>query len=83
MVGGLKVCIIFGNPNITKYENTYTGTIPKYVGDSSVNRSQVDIKHKIYDIRTWKKHLFIGIINIVTLVPSFYQSVETSNIVVL
>jgi hypothetical protein len=41
--------------------------------------SQMDIKRKTCDIRTWKKHLFLGIssTNIDTLVPSLYQCVET------
>jgi hypothetical protein len=45
----------------------------------SVNRSQMDIKRKIYDTRTWKKHsfLYISSANIHTLVPSLYQRVET------
>jgi hypothetical protein len=48
----------------------------------SVYRSQVDIKRKICDIRTWKKHLFLDIsfTNIDTLVPSLYQFVETRSI---
>jgi hypothetical protein len=43
--------------------------------EESVNRSQMDIKRKICDIRTWKKHLFFEIssTNIDTLVPSLYQ----------
>jgi hypothetical protein len=48
----------------------------------SVNRSQMDIKCKIYDIRNRKKkHLFLDIssTNIDTLVPSLYQCVETRN----
>jgi hypothetical protein len=38
----------------------------------------MDIKRKTYDIRTWKKRLFIDIssTNIGTLVPSLYQCVE-------
>jgi hypothetical protein len=49
----------------------------------SVNRSQMDIKREIYDIRIWKKkHLFLDIssTNIDTLVPSLYQCVETRSI---
>jgi hypothetical protein len=49
-----------------------------YVGES-VNKLQMDIKHKICDIRTWKKHLSLDIssTNIDTLVPSLCQGVET------
>jgi hypothetical protein len=45
----------------------------KYEGES-VNRSQMDIKPKTCDIRTWKKLVFLGIssINIDKLVPSLY-----------
>jgi hypothetical protein len=52
----------------------------EYEGDS-VNGSQMDIKRKICDIRTWKKHLLLDIssTNIDTLVPSLYQRVETRN----
>jgi hypothetical protein len=51
----------------------------RYKGDS-VTRSHKDIKRKTYDIRTWKKLLFLDIssTNIDTLVPSLYQCVETS-----
>jgi hypothetical protein len=46
------------------------------------NRSQMDIKRKTYDIRTWEKHLFLDICytNIDTLVPSLYQRVKTCSI---
>jgi hypothetical protein len=49
-----------------------------HVGES-VNRSEMDIKRKTCDIRTWKKHLFLDIssTNIYTLVQSLYQRVET------
>jgi hypothetical protein len=49
-----------------------------YEGDS-VNRSQMDIKRKTCDIRTWKRHSFLEITstNIDILVPSLYQRVET------
>jgi hypothetical protein len=42
-----------------------------YEGDA-VNRSQMDIKYKTHDIRTWKRLLFLDIssINIDTLVLS-------------
>jgi hypothetical protein len=48
----------------------------------SVNRSQMDINRKTFDIRTWKKHLLLHIpsINIGTLVPSLYQCIETLSI---
>jgi hypothetical protein len=48
----------------------------------SVNRSQMDIKRKTYDIGTWKKHLFLDVFstNTDTLVPSLYQCVETRSI---
>jgi hypothetical protein len=39
----------------------------------------MDIKRKTYDIRTWKKYLFLDIssTNIDTLVQSLYQCVAT------
>jgi hypothetical protein len=48
----------------------------------SVNRTQMDIKRKTCDIRTWKKHLVLDIssTNTDTLVPSLYQCVETRSI---
>jgi hypothetical protein len=48
-------------------------SLEKYEG-SLVNRSQVDIKLKIYDIQTWKKITFLDIssTNNYTLVPSLY-----------
>jgi hypothetical protein len=48
----------------------------------SVNRSQMDTKRKICDIRTWEKYLFLNIspTNIDTFVPSLYQCVETHSI---
>jgi hypothetical protein len=56
-------------------------SVVKYEGES-VNRSQMDIKHKTCDIRILKKHLFLDISspNIDTLVPSLYQCVETRNV---
>jgi hypothetical protein len=41
--------------------------------------SQINIKRKACDIRTWKKRLFLDIssTNIDILVPSLYQCVET------
>jgi hypothetical protein len=49
----------------------------------SINRSQMNMKHKTCDIRTWKKHLFLDIssTNFDTLAPSLYQCVETRSIV--
>jgi hypothetical protein len=49
-----------------------------YEGES-VNRTQMAIKRKSCDIRTWKKHLFLDIssTNINTLVLSLYQCFET------
>jgi hypothetical protein len=51
--------------------------------EESVNRSQMAIKCRTCDLRTWKKkHLCLGICstNIDTLVPSLYQCVETCSI---
>jgi hypothetical protein len=50
--------------------------------EESVYRSQMDIKLRTCDIRTWKKHLFLDIFstNIDTLVPSLSQCVETRSI---
>jgi hypothetical protein len=44
--------------------------------------TQIDIKYKTCDIRTWKEHLFLDIssTNIDTLVPSLYHCVETRSI---
>jgi hypothetical protein len=52
-----------------------------YEGES-VNRPQMDIKHKTRDIRTWKKYLFFDIssTNVEKLVPSLYRCVETRSI---
>jgi hypothetical protein len=48
---------------------------------ASVNTTQMGIKRKTWDTRTWKKHLFLGIFsNINTLAPSIYQCVETRSI---
>jgi hypothetical protein len=54
-----------------------------YEGEA-VYRSQMDIKRRTYDIRTWEKHLFLDIssANIGTLVPSLYQCVETRGIAI-
>jgi hypothetical protein len=54
----------------------------EYYEEESVNRSQIDVKRKICDIRAWKKYLFLDIssTSIDTLVPSLYQSVETLSI---
>jgi hypothetical protein len=48
----------------------------------SVNRSQMGIKCKTCDIRTWGEHLFLDIFstNFDTLVPSLYQFLETRSI---
>jgi hypothetical protein len=53
-----------------------------YYGGESVNRTQIDIKHKTCDIRTCKKYLFLGLssTNFNTLVTSLYQCVETRSI---
>jgi hypothetical protein len=42
----------------------------------------MNIKRKTRDIRTWKKHLFLGISSTSsdTLVPLLYQCVETRSI---
>jgi hypothetical protein len=50
--------------------------------EESLNRTQMDVKRKIYDIRIWEKHSFLDIssTNIDTLVPSLYQCVETRSI---
>jgi hypothetical protein len=42
----------------------------------------MDIKRKTYDVRTWKKRLFLDISStkIHTLAPSLYECVETHNI---
>jgi hypothetical protein len=52
-----------------------------YKGES-VNRSQIDIKCKTYDVQTWNKPSFLDIsfTNIDTLVPSLYHCVETRSI---
>jgi hypothetical protein len=49
---------------------------------NSVNKSQMHIKRKTCDIRTWQKHLFLDIssTNIDTLVPSLCLCVETRSI---
>jgi hypothetical protein len=47
----------------------------------SVNRSQIDIKRRTCDIRTWKKNLFLHISSTIdTFVPSLYQCVQTRSI---
>jgi hypothetical protein len=50
--------------------------------EESVSRSQMDIKRKSCDIRTWKKHLFLDIssTNTDTLVPSLHECIETCSI---
>jgi hypothetical protein len=50
-----------------------------YKGES-VNRLQMDIKCKTYDIQTWNKPLFLDIssTNIDTLVPTLYHWVVAS-----
>jgi hypothetical protein len=55
-----------------RYENFIRGRV-------SINRSQMDVKSKTCDIRTWNKHLFIDIssTDIDILVPTLYQCVET------
>jgi hypothetical protein len=47
------------------------------------NRSRMDIKRKICDIRTWYKHLFLDISSTSTdtLVPSLYHCLETRSVV--
>jgi hypothetical protein len=59
-----------------------TGRTTKIYEVEPVNRSQMDIKRKTCDIRTWKKHLFLDIsfTNNVILVSSLYQCMETSRI---
>jgi hypothetical protein len=54
--------------------------LTQYKGES-VDRSQIDIKRKISDIRTWKKHLFLDTFstNIDTRVPSLYPCVDASS----
>jgi hypothetical protein len=60
-----------------------SGGIGTYEGES-VNRSQIDIKRTICDIRTWEKRLFLDISftnsDTSTLVPSLYQCVKTRSI---
>jgi hypothetical protein len=45
----------------------------------SVNKSQTDVKGKICDIQTWKKHFFLDTFStyIDTFLISLYQWVET------
>jgi hypothetical protein len=61
------------------------GGIPVSYEGESVNRSQMDIRHKTCDIGTWKKHLFLDMssANIDTLVLLLYQCVETCSIEIL
>jgi hypothetical protein len=56
-------------------------TVNLHEGES-VNKSQMDIKHKTCDIHTWKKHLFLDIssTNIDTLVQLLYQCVKTCSL---
>jgi hypothetical protein len=72
-----------------RYEsyNTVQARIIAVCSDSyegeSVNRLQIDIKHKTCDIRSWKnKRLFLDTssTNTDTLVLSLYQCVETRSI---
>jgi hypothetical protein len=69
---------LFPNHTGTYSEDTFHAL---YEGES-VNRSQMDIKRKTCDIRTWGKRLFLNIssTNIDTCVPSLYQCVETRSI---
>jgi hypothetical protein len=50
--------------------------------EESVIRSQMDLKRKILDIRTWTIHLFVGksSTNIDTPVPPLYQCDKTCSI---
>jgi hypothetical protein len=65
--------------NVLQLEYTFHSYLYE---EESVNRSQMDIKRKTFDIRTWKKHLLLDIasINIDALVPSRYQCVEIRSI---
>jgi hypothetical protein len=69
------------DPTSNEFWSVYTYLFTSYEGES-VNRSQMDIKLKTCDIRTWMKHLFLDIFstNIDTLVPLLYQCVETRSI---
>jgi hypothetical protein len=60
---------------------TQTDKEPNIYEGESVNGSQMDIKRKTCDIRTWNKHLFFDIssTNSDTLAPSLYQCVKTSS----
>jgi hypothetical protein len=53
--------------------------LPHWLLRESVNRSQMDIKHKTRDDRTWKKKLLLDIsyTNVDTFAPYRYQCVET------
>jgi hypothetical protein len=81
--------MIFGTLNVRNLRRlvsleSVTKELLKYEGES-VNRSQMDIKHKTCNIRTWKKHLFLTIssANIDTLVPLLHQCFETHSAEVL
>jgi hypothetical protein len=66
-----------------KCEIFYLGPVRECMyKEESVNTSQVDIKYKSYDIRTWEKHLYLDITstNTDTYVPSLYQYVEIRSI---
>jgi hypothetical protein len=73
-VSHVNVAIHIGN---CPWRLHYNLLFHNYEGESA-NRSQMDIKHKTCDIRTWTKHLFLNIssTNIDTLVPSLYQYIE-------
>jgi hypothetical protein len=74
------------NKNPTIEKNISTRKLNRNLTDclvselDKVNRSQIDIKRKTYDIRNWKrKHLFLDLssTNTDTLVTWLYQCVET------
>jgi hypothetical protein len=50
--------------------------------EEPVYRSQMDIKRKTLDIRTWTIHMFVGksSTDIDTLVPPLYQCFKTCSI---
>jgi hypothetical protein len=60
--------------NCVSFYNYYEG--------EPANWTQLDIKRKTCDIRTWKKYLFLDIssTNIDTFAPSLYQCFETRSI---
>jgi hypothetical protein len=76
------IILLFHNfLSTTKHMQPQVGGDRMIYEGESVNRSQMDIKRNTYDIRTWRRHLFLDIssINIDTLVPSLYHCVETRN----